>query len=191
MKTSFFHGWLTRAETGAQHATVKSSIAIPADPESQYNLGQQLAGGEDGGQDPVQAAECFRKAAVQGHCSAQFQLGLMYAQGKGVLRKEATALLWLRKAAELGHAGAQYHVGVKLHRASKGLQQEQASQNRIEAFKFLQLAVTQQHKDAKDALELVALGMTQQEVDEAERRAFAFAHEQSTVRSRPVASSTP
>ncbi len=173
MKIEFLRHWLTRPEKPLPIGALEL-LPLPEDPEAQFNLGRQLSSGESGSQDPARAVECFEKAALQGHLLAQYHLGLMYAQGKGVLRKEATALLWLRKAAEQGHAGAQYHLGVKLHRASKTLRQEEACQNRIEAFKFLQLALSQQHKAAESALEFVALGMTQLEVDEAQRRALAF-----------------
>jgi len=144
------------------------------DAESQFKLGWGFAARDGAPDDYVQAAEWYLKAARQGHSVAQFNLGLMYGQGQGVVRNQATAEMWLRKAAELGHAGAQYHVGVGAHRASKAVQPSEASECRIEAFKWLQLAVVPGYRGAESAREFVALGMTRDEVDEGGRRAVAF-----------------
>ena len=143
------------------------------DAESQFILGEHFRAGER--PDEEQAAQWYLKAAAQGHGTAQFHLGLMYGQGRGVSRNETAAVLWLRKSAELGHAGAQYHLGVRLYRASRAGRQSEPSETRIEAFKWLQLAVTQAHHGAESAREFAALGMTRQEVDEGSRRAAAFA----------------
>jgi len=174
MGIAFLGRWLGRSGRPALNSTAEQPAAEPGDAESQFNLGRKFAGGEGAGQDYAQAAEWYLKAANQGHCVAQFNLGLMYGQGQGVLRNEATAGMWLRKAAELGHAGAQYHVGVRQHRASKNGQQREASECRIEAFKWLELAVAQRYRGSESAREFVALSMTREEVAEGGRRAGAF-----------------
>ena len=149
--------------------------AEPEDAESQFNLGLRFADGNGETADYAEALKWYVKAAGQGHCVAQYHLGLMYGRGQGAQRDNATAGMWLRKAAELGHAGAQYHVGLRQHRASKSGQPPEASECRIEAFKWLQLAMGQGGREAESAREFVALGMTREEVDEAGRRATAFA----------------
>jgi TPR repeat protein len=125
-------------------------------------------------QDDARAAEYYLKAAIQGHAAAQFNLGLMYGRGRGVSRNRASAEQWLRQAAEQGHPGAQYHLGVHLYHDSNRLRQPQASEARIEGYKYLQLAVRQRYRGADSALEIIALGMTRQEVQEGGRRAAGF-----------------
>ena len=53
------------------------------------------------------AAECYCKAAEQGHADAQFYHGVMYNLGCGVDKNEVTEVEWYRKAADQGHAIAQ------------------------------------------------------------------------------------
>jgi TPR repeat protein len=91
-----------------------------------------------------------------------------------VPRNEATALLWLRKAAEQGHAGAQYHMGLRRHRAGKSSPEPEASECRVEAFKWLNLAMAQGHHESRTAREFLALDMTREEVAEGGRRAKAY-----------------
>lgn len=175
MGVAFLRRWLGRSAKPALNSTAGQPAAAPGDAESQFNLGQRFAGGNGEAPDHAQAAEWYLKAAGQGHCVAQFHLGLMYGQGQGVQRDDAAAGMWLRQAAELGHAGAQYHVGLRQHRASKSGQLPEASECRIEAFKWLQLAMAQGGREVESAREFVALGMTREEVDEGGRRAMAFA----------------
>jgi len=174
MRIGFLGPWLGRRFKAASTAATEQPTIVSEDAESQFNLGWSFASPDGASHDYEQAAEWYSKAARQGHSVAQFNLGLMYGQGRGVVRNEATAGMWLRKAAELGHAGAQYYVGVGQHRASKSVQQSEASECRIEAFKWLQLAVVPGYRGAESAREFVALGMTRDEVDEGGRRARAF-----------------
>src|ERR1039458_2523822 len=77
---------------------------------------------------------------------AQFNLGIMYAAGQGVPRDEAKSMGWMQKAADLGDAGAQHHIGMKLHRASLEGLPANASESRIQAYKWLQLAAAHAHR---------------------------------------------
>lgn len=174
MGIAFLGRCLGRHTRPAVPSITELRTTVPEDAESQFNLGLHFAGGDSAVQDFEKAAEWYLKAAGQGHCVAQFNLGLMYGQGQGVRRSEAAAGMWLGKAAESGHAGAQYHSGVRQHRASKSCQPPGASESRIEAFKWLELAVAQGYRGAESAREFVALGMTQGEVDEGGRRASSF-----------------
>jgi hypothetical protein len=171
---AFLGPWLGRRFKSALKETTEQPTTEFEDAESQFNLGWRFASADGAPHDFAQAAELYLKAARQGHSVAQFNLGLMYGQGRGVIRSEATAEMWLRKAAGLGHAGAQYYIGVGQHRASKSVQQSEASECRIEAFKWLRLAVVTGYSGAESALEFVALGMTRNEVAEGGRRAVAF-----------------
>ena len=174
MGIPFWGRWLGRSEQPALNFPAETPATGLGDAESQFSLGRKFAGGEGVVVDYESAVGWYLKAATQGHCVAQFNLGLMYGQGQGVLRDDVAALMWLRKAAELGHAGAQYHVGMRQHRASKSGSEPEASECRVEAFKWLQLAMAQGHRGSESAGEFVALNMTHAEVAEGGKRVGAF-----------------
>jgi TPR repeat protein len=111
----------------------------------------RLGAGSAGGPISDFSTQDYLKAAVQGHTAAQFNLGLIYGRGRGVSRNRASAQQWLRQAAGQGHPGAQYHLGVHLYQDSKRLPQAQASEARVEGYKFVQLAVRQRHRGADSA----------------------------------------
>jgi TPR repeat protein len=144
------------------------------DADAQYDLG--LRYGTSAGQalDLAQAASWYRKAAEQGHLLAQFNLGVMFGRGQGVPQDAVVAAGWMRKAAEGGDAGGQYEIGAHCHRASLTAPQVNATESRIEAYKWLHLAATQGYKDSLTACQRVALIMSRPEFDEATRRAAAF-----------------
>jgi TPR repeat protein len=172
MAFSFFRRLVPRTEAGA--GKIGQADTPPDDAEALYQQGLKFADGEGVVRDYKQAAEWYLNAATQGHSAAQLNLGLLYWQGRGVPRSEATALLWLRKAAEQGHAEAQYHVGLRRHRAGKSSPEPEASECRVEAFKWLQLATAQGHHESRKAREFLALDMTREEVAEGGRRAKAY-----------------
>ena len=57
----------------------------------------------------------------------------------------------------------------------------EASECRIEAFKWLALAVAQGHRGSESAREFVALNMTREEVAEGGRRAMTFTAERTRL----------
>jgi|GEM_PF-459719 len=146
--------------------------AEQGDATAQFGLGQKYSRGDS--PDSLQAAEWYRKAAEQGHALAQYNLGLMYANGHGVLRDDDEALLWIRKAAEAGDPGAQHNLGGRFHRASFHERKTDASQSRIEAYKWLFLASVQGYKGSAAACEMVTLSMTSAELVEGNQRAASF-----------------
>ena len=77
-------------------------------PETLYQRGmdfiQQLR--------PAEAADCFRKAADQGHVEAQFNLGICYEDGDGVEWSYTEAMKWYSKAATQGHEEAKYLLDI-------------------------------------------------------------------------------
>ena len=87
---------------------------------------------------------------------------------------EAEAAKWIRKAAYQGDAAAQFNLGMRYHRAGVwGLQQD-ATESKIEAYKWLQLAAAQGYKGSTEACDRVTLGMTREEVTEGDQGAAAF-----------------
>lgn len=170
MRFLFFNRWLRRPHAHRMDLTACNHVILQ-DPEAQFKFAQSFSERDLSAQ--TQAMHWYLKAAEQGHCAAQFHLAQMHAQGKGGLRDEAAALLWLRRAAEAGHGGAQYHLGVRLYRASKSKAGSEASELRIESFRWLNQAVAQSWRGAESAREFVLLGMTQGEAAEGEHRAHS------------------
>ena len=79
-----------------------------------------------------------------------------------------------RDRANQGDAAAQFNLGMRCHRAGVwGLQQD-ASESKIEAYKWLQLAAAQGYKGSTEACDRVTLGMTREEVTEGDQGASAF-----------------
>jgi TPR repeat protein len=82
-----------------------------------YERGLMLISPGGAFQDFDEAAQCFRKAADQGHAGAQLQLGVLCETGQGVPQNFHEAMFWYRRAAtnEELHANcriaALYHYG--------------------------------------------------------------------------------
>jgi TPR repeat protein len=149
--------------------------AEQGDAEAQFALGLKftMAGSE---RDLEQAAQWYQKAADQNHSLAQYNLSVMFAAGQGVPQNESTAMIWTRKAAEGGDAGAQFQLGSKYHRSSIASQPKHSEsvENRVEAYKWLHLAVNQGYHGSEAARERLTLSMSQEEVNDGNRRVAAF-----------------
>jgi TPR repeat protein len=172
MDKPLFRRWFSRSQSPALK-TIEAE-AGPSDANTQFSLGLKCAQGQGAAPDYVQAAHWYLKAANQNHSSAQFNLGLMYAKGQGMPRDTAQSVIWIKKAAQQGHAGAQYNLGMGLYRASLDPLPEDASECRIEAYKWFQLAVMQRHHGSEMVRDLVILGMTREDVADGNRRVAAF-----------------
>jgi len=144
------------------------------DAEVQFHLGLKFASGKGAGLDYVQAVEWYRKAAEQNHFLAQFNLGMMYAHGQGVARDTVQSRMWLGKAAQQGDAGAQFHLGDNCHRASFRQMPEDASESRIEAYKWYRLAAAQGYQGSEMAHATLTLNMTRADVAAGNQRVAAF-----------------
>ena len=82
------------------------------DSESQFQLGQWYALGQNGlKKNEQEAAIWYEKAAKQNHVKAQYSLGCFYFFGQGVPQNREIAADWYRKAAEQGCTDAQYELG--------------------------------------------------------------------------------
>jgi TPR repeat protein len=172
MKTSFFRQWFHTAPV-----PVKETVEAQAErgiAEAQFSLGLKFANGKGAALNYVHAAYWYRKAAEQGHALAQFNLGVMYAKGQGMLSDRGQSMLWINRAAHLGDAGAQHWLGITHHRASLDRFPVNASESRIEAYKWLQLSDDQGYRDSDMARGLVNLQMTNEEVADANRRVADF-----------------
>ena len=81
-------------------------------PEQWNELGLAFQQGRGRDTDHVKAAQCFMKAAAQGHAEAQANLAMCYANGEGVAHDPGEAVRLFGMAAEQGDAFAQYSLGV-------------------------------------------------------------------------------
>ena len=172
MKTSFFRRWFNSPVVPAQETVEAQAERGVAD--AQFSLGLKFANGKGAALDYAQAAQWYRKAAEQGHALAQLNLGVMYSEGQGMLSDKAQSMLWIGRAAHLGDAGAQHRLGITHHRASLDRSPANASESRIEAYKWLQLSDDQGYRDSDMARGLVVLQMTHAEVADANRRVADF-----------------
>ncbi|HEU0011234.1 MAG TPA: tetratricopeptide repeat protein [Verrucomicrobiae bacterium] len=148
--------------------------ADQGDADAQFGLGLKCVTGEGAPPDFAQGAHWLLKAAEQNHRQAQFHLGMMLTKGQGMPRDDAAAFVWIRKAAEGGDSGAQQMLGMRCHRSSMAPLARDASESRIEAFKWFHLSAVQGHKGSEAACERVTLGMTSEEVAEGNQRAATF-----------------
>jgi hypothetical protein len=80
----------------------------------------------------------------------------------------------LQAKADHGDAEAQYHLGAHYHRASVDTLRSDATESRIEAFRWFQLAAAQEYKDALNSCHRVTLTMSRAEFEEGKRRVAAF-----------------
>jgi TPR repeat protein len=156
-------------QTGGTAATANHE-----DAEVQFHLGLKFASGTGAALDYAQAAEWYRKAAEQNHSLAQFNLGMMYAHAQGVARDAVQSRMWLGRAAQQGDAGAQFHLGHSCHRASFRQESVDASESRIEAYKWYRLAHAQGYQGSEMAYSTLTLNMTRVDVAAGNQRVAAF-----------------
>ena len=170
---TFFRRWFSNAAPAPVQETTEAQ-AERGDAAAQFSLGVKYANGKGTALDYAQAEHWYLKAAEQNHALAQFNLGMMFANGQGRPRDRAKSLAWIQKAADLGDAGAQYSLGITHQRAIRDGLPENASQSRIDAYKWLRLAADQNYHGAGTLCEMVNLGMTREDVVEGGRRVAAF-----------------
>jgi TPR repeat protein len=162
--------------TGPANLEAMKAKAESGDADAQFSLGFKHANCDGAAQDYAQAAGWYHKAADQNHSLAQFNLAVMYAKGQGVPKDDAKARLWFQKAAVQGDPGAQFNLGLIEHRAiGAGLQRDvDATESKIEAYKWYQLAAAQGYHGSAAACESINLGLTEAQVADGNRRAADF-----------------
>ena len=172
MKT-IFQRWFGSASSVAVQETTEA-MAQRGVVEAQFSLGLRFASGHGAALDYAQAERWYLKAASQNHALAHFNLGMMHARGQGMPSDKAKSRVWIEKAAELGDASAQYNLGLLHHRSITDGSRATASQSRIEAYKWLQLAAVQGYHGAEAACNVVSVHMTQADVQEGCRQVALF-----------------
>ena len=84
--------------------------ADAGDATAQTELGLRLVDGKGVRKDLVQAAEWFRKSAMQGDASGQLELGVMYVNGEGVTQDLREAYAWYTLAQRQGNPQAKEYL---------------------------------------------------------------------------------
>ena len=139
---------------------------------AQFNLGFMYFNGtgDEGGaveQNFGNAAEWLTRAAAVGVGEAQHLLSTMYLLGDGVQRDGRRALILATAAARKGITGAQFNAGLLLSVSDdRG--------DKIEAYKWFALLALEHYPAAVQNRDLMAEGMTPDEIADGERRAEAL-----------------
>lgn len=118
--------------------------------------------------DYKKARAAFQKSADQGHAAAQNNLGVIHREGLETQKDEQAALSWFRKAAEQGHAKAQSNLGHQL-----GANNPDRTK-RLEALKWLLLAVDQKEITAVKTMEELEPSLPKEDLAEARQAADDF-----------------
>ena len=157
--------------------------------EAQTLIGVMFRTGLLGLADHDEAAAWLEAAALQDYPEARFNLGLMYFQHETLpLGAEATpdeldeaAFAQFARAAARGHSGAQLYLG---HMYAEGTG---VAPDPVEAYKWFQLAAWQRSRLAVGARDALAERLSADDLDEAKRRAHAFAPETQPRRRHAIA----
>ncbi len=115
--------------------------------------------------DFIKAFVLFKPRAEAGDTDAMFQLGRLHQLGMGAPKDQVRAVHWFRQAAERGHLEAQYWLGYSYQRG-RGVELDM-----IEAHRWFHLGADAGDKPAKFDHDLTAKAMSEEELDEAHRRA--------------------
>ena len=152
----------------SEFAAVKDK-ADAGDAEAQFTLAAIYDLGIDVPKNYAESGKWYLKAAQQGLAEAEFKLGVRYFEyGKQAKENYTTAFTWFYKAANQGIAAAQYNIGL-MYQLGRGV-----PTNRVEAYKWYNIAAAQGFTKASAARELLDSELSRKEVSEAERRAAAF-----------------
>ena len=124
------------------------------------------------------ALKWYRQAAWQGHVRAQFVLGVMYASGCGDRIPQDTdeAVTWFHEAADRGHFGARLTLGQMYSRG------EGVPRDLVVAHMWFTVAARPgpaagpvPYERALAAKQAIEYDMTSSQIEEATRRAQAYA----------------
>jgi len=140
-------------------------LAEQGDATAQFNLGVLYEKGQGVPQGYGAAVRWYRLAAKQGHAHAQFNLGSMYRLGQGVLQDYGEAARWYRLAADQSVATAQINLAI-LYGDGLGVLKDY-----VQAHMWAYLAAAQNQENATELRDLLAEGMTPEQIAEAQRLA--------------------
>ena len=107
----------------------------------------------------------FRSAAQQGNKAAQYNFGTMYKRGEGVAQDYKEAVRWYQLAAKQGNAKAQHNLG-RMYDKGQGL-----ARDYVRAHLWLSIAAVGGVKESVGGRDIVAIKMTPQQVEQAQRMA--------------------
>jgi hypothetical protein len=146
--------------------------AEAGDAQAQFDLGRRLS--SSGAY--RSAANWYLKAALQDHLEAQTEIGAMLVQGRGglvfgqysVAKNEQEGVVWLAKAANRGSPGAM-HLLARSYLNGAGVKVD-----RVEAYKWLKLAVDRSQFMDKGELDQLILEMSSEDIAQGQRRADQF-----------------
>ena len=130
--------------------------------ESQLQLGLIFLHGDgDIKQDYKTALKWYKKAAEKGSEEAQYSLGVMYENGQGVGVDLDESIKWFQLSAEQDAEDAQFALGLIFYKKKEY----------INSYKWLKIANKNEHKQAKEVLDLLTKNMSKKEIDQAENLA--------------------
>ncbi len=133
--------------------------------QAQYNIGIMYDNGQGVAQDYAEASKWYQLAAVQGDAIAQFSIGFMYDNGQGVVQDYAEGLKWYKLAAAQGSVQAQSNIGL-MYATGQGVVQDY-----VRAHMWWNLAAISGDADAVKNRDILAAGMTSQQISEAQKLA--------------------
>jgi TPR repeat protein len=149
----------------AEAAVWYEKLAKQGDARAQTSLGLMYARGYGVEKNLATAHRWWSFAAAQNDPGAQYNLGSSYLRGEGVAQDYQRAVEWYGKAAIRGHVQAQQNLGLLYHEG-KGV-----ARDPVRAYYWLKVAALQGEDRADDALKIVAKGMSDGQVREAEAQA--------------------
>lgn len=114
-------------------------------------------------EDLEQALAHCRGLADGGDAQAQFELGEFFHAGQGRAQDLPQALHWYEQASLQGHAEAQLRLGTLFWRG------EGVPANPVQAYIVLKMAAVNGAEEALDSADLVAEGMSREELEQANR----------------------
>lgn len=115
------------------------------------------------------AAREFSLLAAKGDKEGQYNMGLLYEEGQGVAKNYYEAVSAYTKAARQGYVDAYFALGeIYISRSAP-------KKDRVEAYRWLEMAAKYGHPRGNDEFERNKLSMTVEQLDEARKLSF-FGH---------------
>ena len=149
----------------AEAARWYEKLAKLGDPRAQTSLGLMYARGYGVAKNLETARRWWSFAASQNDPGAQFNLGLLYSRGEGVAEDLKQAAQWYNRAAVRGHVQAQHNLGMLYH-GGLGVERDP-----LRAYYWVKVAALQGDDVAQDSLKVVATGMSDDQIRQAEAQA--------------------
>jgi len=140
-------------------------LAKQGDARAQTSLGLLYARGYGVAKNMDTARKWWSFAAAQNDPGAQYNLGVIYSKGEDVPQDYPQAVQWLNRAAQRGHIQAQHNLGL-LYYEGKGVERDP-----LRAYFWLKVAALQGDDESQAPLNVVAKGMSADQIRQAESQA--------------------